>query len=248
MGRKDWERIAQDDNFVAVGGVPKKGRVLPILGGLLVLGCVGFVVSYSLPLFRAHEDLNVAYVKLAIHSREQQGQLEQAATALKRLAAERDDLKTEQGSTKLNGEAQRLGLRDLDKELRAQLSASTEKKLVALKLSDTALEVQFLSPTLFRNDAVAPTVAGKALMCQIANAVGKRPVQFALVGSATPADSKQRALKAYPSAWHLSVARGASAALLLADACKVPAPSLVPSGVPSTDSARLPTLTLKLSL
>lgn len=247
MGRKNWEQMGQEEAFVAVSNAPRPSRVWPILGGLLLLGSAGFVVSYYLPLYRAHETLNVAYVKLANTGREQQEQFTQTVAALKRTAAERDELKAEQGGQRLSGEAAKKALSNLEKELQSELGTFIDKKLVTLQASEQSIEVQFQSPTLFKNDSAAATPAGKALICSVAKAAGKSAIQFAVLGSATPSDAKQRTLKVFPSAWHLSVARGAGAAQALAESCKVPVSSIVASGVPGTDAEPLPILTLKLS-
>ncbi len=247
MGRNDWQRLGNEENFVAVSAPPKKTGVLPILGVLVALGSLGVLVSYYLPLYRAHEALNGEYVKLAIHGREQQEQLEQTVTALKRTAADRDQLKAAQGSARVDTEAARANLGALNKALTTELSAQTGKKLIALSATEAAIEIQFLSPTLFRSDASAPTALGKDLLCRIARASGNAAVKYSVVGAASVSDTKQRALKAFPTPWHLSAARGASAAQLLAEACKVAPSAILAAGSPSTDT-QAALLTLKLSL
>ncbi len=249
MGRNDWQRMGNEENFVAVSAPPKKTGVLPILGVLVALGSLGVLVSYYLPLYRAHETLNGEYVKLAIHGREQQEQLEQSVTALKRTAADRDQLKAAQGSARVDTEAARANLAALNKALTTELAPQTDKKLIALSSTEAAIEIQFQSPTLFRNDASAPTALGKDLLCRIARAAGKAAVKYSVVGAASSSDTKQRALlKVFPSPWHLSAARGASAAQLLADACKVAPSAILASGSPSTEATPAALLTLKLSL
>lgn len=248
MGRNDWQRMGNEENFVAVSAPPKKKGMLSILGVLVALGSLGVLVSYYLPLYRAHETLNGEYVKLAIHGREQQEQLEQTVKALKRTAADRDQLQAEQGSARVNTEAARANLVGFTKALTTELAAQTEKKLITLSATEGAIEIQFQSPTLFRNDASAPTEIGKAMLCRIALAAGKAAVKYSVVGAASVSDTKQRALKVFPSPWHLSVARGASAAQQLADVCKVVPSAILASGIPSTESTPAALLTLKLSL
>ncbi|MDX2053169.1 MAG: hypothetical protein SFV15_12300 [Polyangiaceae bacterium] len=247
MGRNDWQKAANEENFVAVSGAPKKGGVLPVLGSLLALGALGALVSYYLPLYRAHETLNGEYVKLAIHSREQQEKLSQAGTALSRVAAERDALKAERGGNQQDAETRKAALQALQKSLEAALATSTAKKLIALNATETGIEIQFQSPSLFKNDASAPTPAGKALLCSIAKAAGKA-VRFEVAGSAAASEVKKPALKAFPSAWHLGVARGASAAQALAETCKLAETQLVASGKPAGDAASSAILALRLSL
>jgi|GEM_PF-1168755 len=248
MGRNDWQRMGNEEHFVAVSAPPKKTGVLSILGVLVALGSLGVLVSYYLPLYRAHETLNGEYVKLAIHGREQQEQTEQTVKALKRTAADRDQLKAAQGSARVDTEAARANLAALNKALTTELAPQTDKKLIALSSTEAVIEIQFQSPTLFRNDASAPTPLGKEMLCRIARAAGKAAVKFTLVGAASSSDTKQRALKAFPSPWHLSAARGASAAQLLADACKVAPSAILTSGSPSTEATPAALLTLKLSL
>jgi flagellar motor protein MotB len=246
MGRSDWQRMA-DDDFVAVAA-PKRSRAWPMLGGLLLVGSVGFVVSYYLPLFRAHQTLNKEYVRLAGHSREQGEKLEQTVAALRRTASERDELKAKREKEALELAAGRQSLASLEKELRVELADALTKKLVVVSGSDQAVEIALQSASLFRRDAAAPTPQGQELLCRIAKVLSAHQAKASVLGSATLADTQQRALKAFPSAWHLGAARGASAAEALTEKCGTSGERVVASGLSLSDKASAPVLTVKLHL
>jgi chemotaxis protein MotB len=228
MARKAaWEEFADSDlGPYAKSRGTRWGRVFI---GLLLVGAATFVAAYYLPLYRAHQKLDVQYRELAQKSQTLSDSVSRASAELTAAQHERDQLRAERDqklSAQKDVASQQEGVRAT---LASKLDKLVKKNSVAIFANGSTLLVALDSALLFQPQRLDLAPAAHGVLCDVVK--GSEAKALAVGASLAPGAAVPAALsKSYANPWTLSAARAAAIAQALTELCAFPGPQVSATG------------------
>lgn len=213
MAKKDWEKLAEGDDFSsAVGVSPNRGRGWKVFSGLLVVATAAFVAAYYVPLYRAHDKLREEYRVATSQASTFRQQLNDAVGTLNQATEERDKLRSEvrQQSKQTDDLTQRA--ERIERSLQPALKKFSGKGKLSIERDKEKLKVALWAPGFTNATSADLSDFGKKATCAVASALKTSSAHVSVVGlGIDPAKAD--------SPWQLAASRAGSTAQQLGKGC-----------------------------
>lgn len=240
-----------DGDMLEMGVKRRRGFSWPVvLLVLTIVAAAGFVVSFHVPLVRAHAQLNTEYNTLAPKARELDDALKATQEELKKVDQQRQELQDQEDARARARDAGKDAFKDLKTTLSNDLAKPMFKKQVSVLYGPTRLRVRFKDGIFKPNSLDLTPAATKDLLCKAASAIQKKSgLNVAVVGHTSSGKAPSAALaKDYDDAWAYSgAAAGVVAGALVAD-CGFPSSRLVARGAANTEEKAGDGVTLEVTV
>lgn len=213
MAKKDWEKLAEADDFSsAVGVSPNRGRGWKVFSGLCVVATAAFVVAYYVPLYRAHSKLRDEYRVATSQASTFRQQLSDAVGTLNQATEERDKLRSEvrQQGKQADDLVQRA--ERIERSLQPALKKFSGKGKLSVERDKEKLRVVLWTPGFASATSADLSDFGKKAVCAVASALKTSSAHVRVLGvgvEPTKADSP----------WQLAASRAGSTAQHLGKSC-----------------------------
>jgi chemotaxis protein MotB len=213
MGKKDWEKLAESDDFSsAVGASQNQGRGWKVFSGLLVVATAAFVAAYYVPLYRAHDKLREEYRVATSQASTFRQQLSDAVGTLNQATEERDKLRSEvrQQSKQTDDLEQRA--ERIERNLQPALRKFSGKGKLSIERDKEKLRVALWAPGFTNATSADLSDFGKKALCAVGTALKTSSAHVKVLGlgiESTKADSP----------WQLAASRAGTAAQHLGKSC-----------------------------
>jgi flagellar motor protein MotB len=190
MGKSDWQKAIDNDDWTAVGAPKRQGRGWRVAAILLLTAFAAFAVAYYVPLYRAHSALNDHYRRLSKEATTQRQQLTDTLATLKGVAEERDKLVDRAQKQQKDDSGRKQRMDRLERGFEPTLKPFRGKGLAIARDGDN-LALAMGSPALISHGTADITTFGKRALCAIAQAVKTGAFKVTVVGFGVTEKPKQ---------------------------------------------------------
>lgn len=209
----------------------KRFNLSRVVIALLLVGSVTFVIAYYLPLSDAHSALAKQHESVATEQQKLTAQLKTTTEQLQTVQKERDSLTSRLGEIDQAKAAASKQVEELHAAVASALKKRTDRKTLRVEQDGATTAIVIEDVNLFRGHQVSVHSVGKAILCDVAKALKPLEGPITVTGHTADDSVKNSILrKDYSTALELSVARAASAALILKK-CGVDGKRMAASGV-----------------
>lgn len=230
MGRNDWQQAVEMDDVAAAMVPRKRGKVLRVLGFLLLLAMAALLLGYYVPLYRAHLALTTQYRNLATQSAEQRRQLTGSIETLKRISEERDALAVQARTHTKQEEGAALQADHLDRDIETGMKKFFGKGRIEKRREGAVMKLSLSAPVVLGIGTAALTDFGKKALCALAVPLKTSSARVRITGFGVLAQPKGK------FSFALGAARAANIATQLTETCTL-APEAIEIDVGQTGAS-----------
>lgn len=220
MGKNRFEDLDPDLQAMRASMRPASAPVRwgRVLTGVLIVACATFAFAYHLPLQRAHQTLTSQFSELQAQVDTANRSLEEARGQVKTLTEKRDVLENELKEQAAAAKSQNEGVSDLKQAVESKLKKAIGKDLASVGVDGSKIVASIALGSVLSRGKLDVSAEGKTLLCDVAQASGKRNIRvLAVAGKSVPAAYATK-LK---TPWDFSTAVASSVAQALAGQCSV---------------------------
>ncbi len=229
MGKNRFEDMDPDLQAMRAsmrpGSAPVRwGRVFT---GVLIVACATFAFAYHLPLQRAHQTLTNQFAELQGQVDGANRSLEEARAQVKTLTEKRDVLENELKEQAAAAKSQSESVNAVKQAVESKLKKAIGKNQAAVGVDGGKVVASISLASVLARGKLDVSAEGKAMLCDVAQASGKRNIRVLAVSDKSVPASYSAKLK---TPWEFTTAVASSVAQELADKCSVDSSRLSATG------------------
>jgi chemotaxis protein MotB len=203
-----------------------------IASGFCAVVTFTVVVGYYVPLYREAARLRTEQAALLAAKTKAGADLDGLRAELERVRSEGERLRRDVDAPKTSATRVKQRIEKLTLVLTSQFGRLVQAKMLVVSSADDRMSVALAVPALFGGGPVRVTPNGRSLLCELTRTIlDEYRGQLRVSGYYGAEKLTDPSLSArYASPWHLSAARAASAAEVLASDCAAPPERLLVVG------------------
>jgi len=203
-----------------------------IASGFCAVVTFTVVVGYYVPLYREAARLRTEQATLLEAKAKAGADLDGLRAELERVRSDAERLQRDVDAPKTSATRVKQRIENLTRVLSSQFGRLVQAKMLVVSSADDRMSVALAVPALFGGGPARVTPNGRTLLCELTRTIlDEYRGQLRVTGYYGEEKLTDPSLSArYASPWHLSAARAASAAEVLAGECAAPPERLLVVG------------------